>query len=125
MIRVKFALNLLRYYFYGMLTQMEEDFIKYWEANRSKQKKNSKQFIIGLTAGLAASFSIFIFIFSGWYERATMQANSRLSPTLFAIIILIISVFMAYLYRSYKWEQSEQQYLELLAKKKKGSPLRS
>ncbi len=102
-----------------MLTKMEEDFLEYWASNRIKQKKNTKQFIIGLTAGLAISFSLFIFIFSGWYQRATMVANSKLNPTLFAIIIIIISVFMAYFYRNFKWEQQEQQYLEVLAKKKK------
>lgn len=102
-----------------MLTKMEEDFLEYWACNRIKQKKNTKQFIIGLTAGLAISFSLFIFIFSGWYQRATMVANSKLNPTLFAIIIIVICVFMAYFYRNFKWEQQEQQYLELLAKKKK------
>lgn len=98
---------------------MEEDFLAYWAENRLKQKKNTKQFVIGLTIGLAISFSLFIFIFSGWYQRATMVANTKLSPTLFATIIIIISVFMAYFYRTFKWEQQEQQYLELLAKKKK------
>lgn len=98
---------------------MEEDFLEYWTSNRIKQKKNTKQFILGLTAGLAIGFSLFIFIFSGWYQRATMVANSKLNPTLFAVIIIVISVFMAYFYRHFKWEQQEQQYLELLAKKKK------
>ena len=102
-----------------MLTKMEEEFVEYWQANRLKQKKNTKYFVIGLTAGLAVSLSIFVFIFSGWYQRATMVANTKLNPTVFVIIIIAISVFMAYMYRSYNWEQKEQQYLELLAKKKK------
>ena len=67
--------------------------------------------------------SIFIFIFSGWYQRATMVANTKLSPTLFIVIIVVISVFTAYFYRIYTWEQKEQQYLELLAKKKKAAKL--
>lgn len=106
-----------------MLTKMEEDFIAYWQANRIEQKKSTTKFVIGLTAGLAVGLSIFVFIFSGWYQRATMVANTKLNPTVFVIIIITISVFMAYMYRTYTWEQKEQQYLELLAKKKKADKL--
>ncbi len=98
---------------------MEEDFLEFWQENRVKEKTNTKNFIIGLTAGLSVCLSIFLFIFSGWYQRATMVANTKLNPTLFAVIIILISVFMAYFYRNFKWEQQEQQYLELLAKKQK------
>ena len=113
----------LQAYICAMLTKMEEDFVQFWETNRLKEKKNIKYFIIGLTAGLALSLSIFIFIFSGWYQRATMVANTKLIPTLFIVIIVVISVFTAYFYRIYTWEQKEQQYLELLAKKKKAAKL--
>ena len=102
-----------------MLSAKEEEFIQYWQTQRLLQKKNAKQFLIGLTIGLSIGASTLFLIFSGWYQRATMVANTRLSPMILIIIIVAISVFMAYLYRNYKWEVYEQQYLELLAKKKK------
>ncbi|MBX2931295.1 MAG: hypothetical protein KF781_05035 [Chitinophagaceae bacterium] len=102
-----------------MLTEKEEKFIVYWEKNRIAQKKNTKQFIIGLTMGLLIGFTTLVLIFSGWYIRATMVANSKLSPIVFLIAVIVLSVFIAFLNRKYKWEQYEQQYLELLAKKKK------
>jgi uncharacterized protein YacL len=102
-----------------MLTEQEHAFLIYWNDNRSRQKQRTKQFIVGLAIGLAFGLTILFFIFSGWYTRATMIANSRLSPILFFIIIIAVAVFMAYFYRNYKWEMYEQQYLELTAKKKK------
>lgn len=102
-----------------MLSKKEQDFLDYWEKNRIIQKKNTKQFILGLTFGLFIGLSTLMLIFSGWYQRATMVANTRLSPIVFILIVVIIAVFMAYLNRKFKWERFEQQYLELSAKKKK------
>jgi hypothetical protein len=50
-----------------------------------------------------------------------MEANSKLSGFVFFGGILLISFFMAYLYRSFSWENREQQYKELLAKQKRDS----
>ncbi|MCZ2223542.1 MAG: hypothetical protein LC122_07925 [Chitinophagales bacterium] len=102
-----------------MLSKKEEEFIAFWQKNRLAQKKNTKQFLIGLTAGLLIGFTSLLLIFSGWYERATMVANSKLSPIVFLLAVIVLAVFIAFVNRKYKWEQYEQQYLELLAKKKK------
>lgn len=102
-----------------MLTKKEHQFLKYWEENRNHQKQKTKQFVVGLIIGLSIGLSILYLIFIGWYDRATMVANTRLSPILFLIIIISISVFIAYFYRNYKWDMYEQQYKELLFKRKK------
>lgn len=102
-----------------MLSEKERAYIVYWEANREKQKKNSKQFVIGLSIGLSIGAATIFTIISGWYERANMVANAKMSPIIFTIIIVSIAIFVAYFYRNYKWETMEQQYLELLAKKRK------
>lgn len=112
-------------YICKMLSEKEEAYISFWEANREKQKKNVKQFVVGLSIGLTIGVATFFLILSGWYERANMVANSRLSPLIFTIIIVAIAVFMAYIYRNYQWEMREQQYLELLAKKKKNANLQN
>ena len=102
-----------------MLTEQEEKFIKYWEENRTTELKSFKQYLRGLSRGLLISAAILVLLISGWYTRANMEANSKLSFTVFSIALLDIAIFMAWLYNNYKWEMNEQQYLELMAKKKK------
>ena len=101
-----------------MLTEQEQKFIEWWEANRESQKKSFKQFIKGLSRGLAISVGIILIVVLGWYKRANMEANSQMSTTVFVIALLGITVFMAWLYQNYQWELHEQQYLELKAKKR-------
>ncbi|MBC7722406.1 MAG: hypothetical protein H7068_10310 [Pedobacter sp.] len=40
-----------------------------------------------------------------------------MSTIVFISALLLITVFMAWLYRNFQWENKEQQYLELMAKK--------
>jgi len=101
------------------MQQKEEEFIVYWEANRLIEKKGFKQYLKGLTRGIAIGIAIFILLVSGWYTRANMQANAKLSYGILTIALLGIALFMSWLYQQYQWEMKEQQYLELLAKKKK------
>ncbi|MFY7901190.1 MAG: hypothetical protein ACOVNY_13460 [Chitinophagaceae bacterium] len=102
-----------------MLSKQEEEFLLYWELNRLNEKKSFKQYVKGLSVGLGISLAIIIIIASGWYQRANMVVNSKLSAFVFLIALLGIVIFMGWLYKNYKWEMGEQQYLELLAKKKK------
>jgi uncharacterized membrane protein YbjE (DUF340 family) len=102
-----------------MFTEQEEKFIAYWETNRLTYKKSFKDFIKGFSKGLGISVAIILILVSGWYTRANMEANSKLSSVVFIIALLGIGVFMAWLSQNYKWEQNEQQYLELMAKKRR------
>ena len=102
-----------------MLSAQENKFITWWEENRDKQKKSFKQFIQGFSKGIGISMAIVLIVASGWYKRANMEANSKLSTAVFVIALLGIGVFMAWFSQNYKWEQNEQQYLELMAKKKR------
>jgi di/tricarboxylate transporter len=97
----------------------ENKFIAFWENNRLQQKKSFLQFIKGLSIGLLVGFAIIIAIISGWYTRANMLANSKMSTYILVIALFFIAVFMAWLYQNYQWEANEQKYLELLAKQKK------
>ena len=87
-----------------MLTEKEEAFISFWAENREKQKKSFWQFAKGLSKGLIIGIGIVLTISIGWYERADMEANSKLNPFLFISIIFIIAIFMAFFYRNYLWE---------------------
>lgn len=101
-----------------MLSKEEEDFILYWEKNSFQQKHSTRPFMVGLSAGFVLGISLIAVVFSGWYERANMVANARLNSFVFLIAILGISLFMAFMYRKFRWETYEQRYRELLAKKK-------
>ena len=102
-----------------MLSEQEEKYILFWEENRELEQKSFKQYLKGLSRGLGIGVAILLLLVTGWYTRANMEANSKLSFTVFAIALFGIAVFMAWLYHNYKWEMNEQQYLELLAKKKR------
>ncbi len=108
-----------------MLTTEEEKFIRYWSENREIEKKSFRQFLKGLSSGLMIGIAIVSLLAIGWYTRANMEANSWSSPFVFLIALAITAVFMAFFYRNYQWEQKEQQYLELLAKKKKAEAAES
>jgi di/tricarboxylate transporter len=107
------------------MTPEEEQFIDYWEKNRVLAKKGFIQFLKGLSRGLFIGIGIVLVVSLGWYQRANIQANAYLNPFFLVFIILIIAIFMAFLYRNYQWEMREQQYLELLAKKKREKPSQS
>ncbi len=102
-----------------MLTSKEEEYIVYWQKNRDTNKQSFVQFLKGMSIGLGISAAIIIVIITGWFQRANMVANSKMSTVIFIIALLLITVFMAWLYRSFQWENKEQQYLELMAKKKR------
>jgi hypothetical protein len=110
---IRLWINLLR-----MLTETERQFLRYWEANRLREKKLNKQLLLGLPIGLLFAVPVLLLLFSGkfWYERANMQANSQSSPVILMIAIICIAVFVAVFYKRHQWEMKEQQYLELKAK---------
>ena len=107
------------YYFCKMLTPKEEAYIIYWQKNRDTHKQSFVQFVKGMSIGLGISAAIIIAIVTGWFQRANMVANSKMSTLVFIIALSLITIFMAWLYRNFQWENKEQQYLELLAKKKR------
>ena len=105
-----------------MLTSQEEAFIRYWEENRSRQKKVFRQFLVGIPVGLAFAIPILVNLLSGWDVKAlqeTSVAFKRSQVLVLMVALLLIIGFVAIFYQKYKWDQYEQRYRELLAKKAK------
>lgn len=101
-----------------MLTPEEEAFIVFWEQNRDRRKKVFRQFLVGIPIGLLFVIPIVINFASGWDKRADMEANSSdFSPGVLLVALLIIVAFTAIFYQRHKWDQHEQKYRELLARK--------
>ncbi len=103
-----------------MLTREEMDFIQYWEKNRDRQKKVFRQFLIGIPVGLLFTIPIVVSLASGWYKRATMEANSGdFSPGVLLVALLLIVGFTAIFSKRHQWDMREQHYRELMARKAK------
>src|ERR1700761_8854995 len=101
-----------------MLSKEESDFIRYWEANRLRRKKAVRQFLLGIPAGLLIVIPIVANLVSGWYKRANMEANSQdFNPTVLLVALLLIVGFTAIFWQRHQWDQYEQRYRELLAKR--------
>ncbi|MDO6430184.1 hypothetical protein Q4E93_06290 [Flavitalea sp. BT771] len=105
-----------------MLTGQEEAFIRYWEENRSRQKKVFRQFLVGIPVGLAFAIPILVNLLSGWDVKAlqeTSVAFKKSQVMVLMVALLLIIGFVAIFYQKYRWDQYEQRYRELLAKKEK------
>ncbi len=101
-----------------MLSKEENDFIRYWEANRLRRKKTVRQFLLGIPAGLLIVIPIVINLLSGWYKRANMEANSQdFNPSVLLVALLLIVGFTAIFWQRHQWDQYEQRYQELLARR--------
>lgn len=102
-----------------MLSPKEEAFLAWWEANRNRQKKLVYQLLVGLPFGLLVGVLIIANFFSGWYKRADMIANSGFNPVILYLAALLIAIFFAVFSKKFQWDQQEQRYKELMAKKQK------
>lgn len=101
-----------------MLTENEKQFVKYWEANRLRQKSWQYQLLTGLPLGLLFSLPVIILLMTAkfWYKRAEMQANTMMSPTVLIIAVLLIAIFVAFFFKNHRWEMREQLYRQLKAR---------
>ncbi len=102
-----------------MLTPEEKKFMEYWVKDRDRQKKLSRQLLLGIPIGMLFAIPILINFFSGWYQRADMEAHSNdFNPLVLIIALLLIGGFIAIFSKKYQWEMKEQYYKELEAKRK-------
>ncbi len=101
-----------------MVTDQEQLFLNYWDANRDKQKKLFYRLTIGLPLGLVFAFPVLLsVIFHDWYKRMIFISSSQI--TLILITVLGIAVFFALFRMNFKWEENEQRYKELKFKQNK------
>jgi len=106
-----------------MLTEEEARFVEYWEANRLRRKRSFRQWAVGLPLSVMIMAAIFINFFSGWYKRADMELRSKSQSSQASLILVVviagvlIVVFTTVFSIRHKWDQFEQRYRELLAKK--------
>jgi preprotein translocase subunit Sec61beta len=105
-----------------MLTEQENDFIRYWEENRLRKKRVSQQLSVGLPFAVFMVVAIFISIFSGWYRGAVtiLRLDGRLILVLLVAVILIV-LFIVIFSARHQWDMNEQHYKELMARRENRS----
>ncbi len=102
-----------------MKLSKEDKFILMWSEKRKESKFNPFLFIKGFASGLIIGLLVFLSILLGWYKRANMDASNKLSPVILFICLLAIAIFLAVFYTFFKFEQNEQLYQEILARREK------
>ena len=65
----------------------------------------SKYFLQGTGISLFIGFLIMVFLKSGFYVRATMEAKSKFSNLFLIVSIIIASVIFGFIYDLFKKEQ--------------------
>jgi hypothetical protein len=99
------------------MNSADEAFLAYWSENREQQRTSPRPLLVGLSFGFVIGIAIMLLLSSGWYERANMEANSKLSSFVLLLAIIGISFFLAFFYRKFRWEMMEQRFKELTAHK--------
>ena len=101
-----------------MLTEQENEFIRYWEENRLRKKRVSQQLSVGLPFAVFMVLAIFITIFSDWYTGAVaaLRLDKRLVLILLIAVILIV-IFIVIFSARHQWDMNEQHYRELISRK--------
>jgi hypothetical protein len=99
------------------MNSADEAFLAYWSENRERQRTSPRPLLIGMSFGFVIGIAILLLLSSGWYERANMEANSKLSSFVLLLAIMAISFFLAFFYRKFRWEMMEQRFKELEARK--------
>src|SRR5215213_4976536 len=101
-----------------MLSQHDEDFLRYWSVQRLKKKQFLRKTSIGLPLAVLIVSALLINFLSGWYTEADKIIRSNSSVIIVVLIaVLGIVVFITVFSASHKWDQNEQHYHELLKRK--------
>ncbi|HEX2534947.1 MAG TPA: hypothetical protein VHK69_14480 [Chitinophagaceae bacterium] len=101
------------------LTSEEQEFMRYWEANRERKSRpfgSLSRYGI-LFASLIALFTL-VNLATGWHKKAEMVWLADPS-IIFVLVLAIVGIiaFMTYFTNRYQFEQYEQRYQELQAKR--------
>lgn len=101
-----------------MLTDQENEFVRYWEENRLRKRRITQQLYVGLPFAAFLVLAIFINLFSGWYLGATAIFRlDRGIGLMILISVFSIVVFIVIFAAHHSWDMNEQRYRELLAKR--------
>lgn len=102
-----------------MLNPEEKNFLAYWEQERLQKKKVLRQLYVGMPMGVILVITIFINAFSGWYKRADMELHTEERSLILVLVVaaILIVAFIVIFSARHRWDQQEQRFRELKARK--------
>jgi len=101
-----------------MLTQEDENFLRYWADQRLRKKQFLSKTSIGLPLGVFIVVATMVSLLAGWYQKADMVLHEYSSLIIVILIACIgIVAFITVFSAQHKWDQNELHYQELLKKK--------
>jgi len=101
-----------------MLTQEDENFLRYWSDQRLRKKQFLSKTSIGLPLGVFIVVATMVSLLAGWYQKADMVLHEYSSLIIVILIACIgIVAFITIFSAQHKWDQNELHYQELLKKK--------
>ena len=104
-----------------MLTDEDENFLKYWAERRQTKKPFFGMASVGLRLGMFIAIGIALSIVVATFSRKANPVIENDASIIITIIIagLGIVLFITYFTGQHKWDQNELHYQELLYKKQK------
>ena len=105
--------------FFIMLTREDENFLKYWAAERGKKRPFFGMASLGLRLGVFIVIGLAASLVAATFHR---KANPILQNYASLIIVVMIAgigivFFITYFTGQHKWDQNELHYQELQRKK--------
>lgn len=108
-----------------MLTQEDENFLKYWSQHRQKKKPFFGMASLGLRLGVFIVIGLAASLVAANYHRKAGAIIQNYTSLIIMVVIagLGIVLFITYFTGQHKWDQNELHYQELLRKKKLCDPM--
>lgn len=101
-----------------MLNEQEEAFVRQWSEQRKHRNRYLRRLSLGLPLGTLLAGGLIALLLSGWHQRAGMVLRGYSSLYIMILIALAGTVtFVVVFSARHQWEQREQQYHELMARK--------
>lgn len=106
-----------------MLSEEEEKFVMFWEEKREEYSGAKSKLLRGLPGASMFGLPVLLLLvcvylfFPDWYTKISGTSVQTFFVIITAIFIFIIGFAFARMH--FKWEMSEQLYLELKHKEKK------
>ncbi len=102
-----------------MLTNEDENFLKYWSVQRAKKNPFLGLGSVGFRWGVLIVVGLAISLFAARFSRKANPVLENDSSIIITVMIagLAIVVFITYFTAQHKWDQNELHYQELLRKK--------
>ena len=102
-----------------MLTNEDENFLKYWSEERQKKKPFFGMASLGLRLGVFIAIGLALSVVAATFSRKANPVLENNSSIIITIIIAAVGIvlFITYFTGQHKWDQNELHYQELLRKK--------